>query len=99
MARFLDGERAKMAMLGVAAAWAASSVGVAMMLKAESQTFQVFLRAWGAGVLLRAAVLVVLMAAVYGKSRSMQASLLGSYALGVMTLLLIEFRHLNRKAS
>lgn len=86
-------------MIGLAAAWAASSAGMAMLIYAEPGRFQAFLRAYGAGVALRAGVLVVLMAAVYGKPWSSQAPLLGSYALGVMALLLVELRHLNRKAS
>lgn len=86
-------------MLGLAAAWAASSLGVTMLIFAESGNFQTFLRAYGAGVAIRAAVLIVLMAAVYGKAWAVQAPLLGAYALGVLTLLLIEIRHLKRKAS
>ena len=99
LAFFLDGKSAKLAMLGLAAAWAVSSAGVTMLIFADPGTFSTFLRAYGAGVAMRAGVLIVLMAAVYGKAWAVQAPLLGAYVLGVLTLLLIEIRHLKRKAS
>jgi len=84
------------ARVGVAAAWAASSVSVAWLLWARGRSTQAFWWAFGGGMALRAAVLAVLV--VWGSRRldvSIE-SLLVSYVFALMTMLLtLEFRYLR----
>lgn len=82
---------------GIAAAWAASTVSVTLLLVFRGKPFEVFIRAFGAGVALRAAVLAVLMAVVWGRSYEYQASMLGAYAAGILVFLIVEYRQLQRK--
>jgi len=81
---------------GIAAAWAASTASVAALLAFRGKPFKVFIRAFGAGVVLRAAVLAALMAVVWGRSYEYQASMLGAYAAGILVLLIVEYRQLHR---
>ncbi len=85
------------ALVGLGLAWASSSVSVAFLVCARPGAFKGFLRAFGAGVAVRAAVFAGIMAGVWGKESRVQAAALVSYALGVLALLLLEYRQLNRK--
>jgi hypothetical protein len=84
--------------LGVAAAWAASSISVAWLLWAIGRSTASFWRAFGGGMALRAFVLASL--AVWGYRRedfSFEALLL-SYVFALLALLLtLELRHLRIK--
>lgn len=79
---------------GLSAAWAASSISVTLLIFARPRSFETFLKAFGGGVLLRAAVLAGLMVWSRGRGWAAQAPILGAYALGVLFLLLLEYRHL-----
>ena len=85
------------ALAGLGLAWAASSVSVALLVYARAAPFERFLRAFGAGVALRAAVLAGIMIAFWGEDRAVQSAALASFALGVLVLLLLEYRQLMRK--
>ncbi len=85
------------ALAGLGLAWASSSASVALLVCARPEPFEGFLRAFGAGVAIRAAVFAGIMAGVWGKESRVQAAALVSYALGVLALLLLEYRQLNRK--
>ncbi len=82
---------------GIAAAWAASTVSAVVLLVFHGKPFEVFIRAFGAGVVLRAVVLAVLMAVVWGRSYDYQASMLGADAAGILVFLIVEYRQLQRK--
>lgn len=99
LARGLDERAARLAWAGLGAAWAASTASVALIVFARGRPFRAFLRAVGAGIALRAAALAALMAAVWKREWAAQAPLLGAYALGVLFLLLLEYRQLIRKDS
>lgn len=85
------------AAVGIAAAWAASTVSVALLLAFRGKSFEVFIRAFGAGMVLRGVVLAVLMVVVWGRNYDYQASMLGAYAAGILVLLIVEYRQLYRK--
>lgn len=85
------------AVIGLVAAWGASSLSVAGLILSRGGPPRAFLRAFGAGVVLRGLVLVVLMAVVMGGRLDRQSPLLAAYALGVLGLLLVEYRHLAVK--
>lgn len=85
------------ALAGLGLAWASSSASVALLVCARPEPFKGFLRAFGAGVAIRAAVFAGIMAGVWGKESRVQAAALVSYAFGVLALLLLEYRQLNRK--
>lgn len=84
--------------VGLAAAWLASTASVAALSLTREGPPRGFMRAFGAGVALRAFVLVALMAAVWGGGWDEQAPVLSAYALGVLGLLTVEYRHLSVKA-
>lgn len=83
------------AVLGLAAAWGVSTASIAALAVFRERSFQTFLRAFGAGVALRASVLVALVAATWGEGWDGQAPLLGAYALGTLVLFTFEVRHLG----
>jgi hypothetical protein len=91
----VDAPHRLLVVVGVAAAWAVSTVSVAALLIGRSISFPAFMRAFGAGVALRGAGLAVLMVKAWGQPYEWQASLLAPYALACMVLLLVEFRNLN----
>lgn len=95
--RLLEPAARRPAAVGLAAAWAVSTVSVAVLVLKRHGPYKTFLRAFGAGVALRGLVLAALMGAVWGKSPEEQAPLLGAYTLGVLGLLLVEYRHLMVK--
>lgn len=80
---------------GAAAAWLASTAGVAWMISAKAVSPRAFWWAFGGGFFLRLAGLAGL--AIYA-ARSPSVSspgLLVSYALGVLFMLLIEYRNIK----
>lgn len=85
------------AAVGIWAAWAVSTVGVALLLAFRGKSFKVFLRAFGAGMVLRGGVLAALMAIVWDRRYEYQASMLGAYAGGILVFLIVEYRQLQRK--
>lgn len=85
------------ALAGLGLAWVSSSASVALLVGARQGPFKGFLLAFGAGVAVRAAVLAGIMAAVWGKESRVQSAVLASYVLGVLALLLLEYRQLDRK--
>ena len=70
----------------------------AVLLWFHGAPFKTFLRAYGAGVALRGLIFVVLSAGVWGGAWAEQAPLLGSYALGVLGLLMVEYRQFKGKS-
>lgn len=93
---FAAPEAARAIGIGVAAAWAASSVSVAWLLWARGREMRTFWWAFGGGMALRAAVLGAL--AVWGYRRESVSldALLISYVFALIALLLtLEFRHLR----
>lgn len=85
------------AAVGLGAAWAASTASVAAIALMRDAPGGGFMRAFGAGVALRGFVLVALMGAVWGQGWDGQAPLLSAYALGILGLLTLEYRHLMVK--
>lgn len=83
--------------IGLGSAWAASSVSMAWLMSVRDRPMQAFWRAFGGGMALRAATLVVLAVWAARHPRYSQPALLLSYAFGVLGLLLLEYRHLRFK--
>lgn len=83
------------AALGLAAAWGATTASIAVLAAFGGESIKSFLRAFGAGVALRAGALALLAAATWGRGWDVQAPLLGAYALGTLGLLTLEVRHLR----
>ena len=82
--------------VGMAAAWAASSVSVAWLLWARGREMKIFWWSFGGGMALRAAVLGMLAVWGYERPGSSLEALLLSYVFGLLTLLLtLEMRHLR----
>jgi hypothetical protein len=90
------GEAASVAR-GAAAAWLASTVGAGWMILAREASVRAFWWAFGGGFFLRLAGLAGL--AVYASRTPWiwPAGLLVTYALGVLFMLLIEYRHIKLK--
>lgn len=84
------------AVIGILAAYGAStlSVGILAAARLRKVEFRGFLRAYGAGVGIRAGVLAALIISAWGEPVKMQSALLASYALGVLVLLLVEYRQI-----
>lgn len=80
---------------GLCAAWGVSTASIAALAFFRERSFRTFLRAFGAGVALRASVLVALVIATWGEGWDGQAPLLGAYALGTLVLFTFEVRHLG----
>lgn len=83
------------AAVGLSAAWAASTASMAALVWFRRAPFKSFLHAFGAGVALRGLVFAALAAAVWGLDGERQAAVLSAYALGVLGLLIVEYRHLR----
>jgi hypothetical protein len=82
--------------LGVGAAWFASSASVGWMLWGRSRSTRAFWTAFGGGMGLRAAALVGLMIASWGRADVSTEALLVSYVFGVLAMLLtMETRYLK----
>ncbi|PCI34138.1 MAG: hypothetical protein COB53_11955 [Elusimicrobia bacterium] len=82
------------AVVGILTAYAASTLSVAILLAARSRKvkFDSFMKAYGAGVAIRAGGLLALVVAGWGTPTPVQSALLASYTLGVLVLLLVEYR-------
>jgi uncharacterized membrane protein len=94
---FLDGQQARLALVGLFAAWGAATISTAFLIVKRTDTFRNFLRAFGGGMFVRALVLVALMAAFWGQPWDVQAPVLATYALGVLFMSLVEYRQVARK--
>jgi hypothetical protein len=82
--------------LGVGAAWLASSASIGWLLWGRSRSTKTFWIAFGGGMALRAAVLVSLMAASWGRADVSAEALLVSYVFGLLAMLLtMEIRYLK----
>ena len=79
---------------GLAAAWAVSTASVAALVFAQRMSVDAFWWAFGGGVALRAVVMGSLMAWVWDAHWERQGALLGAYALGILFLLLLEYKNL-----
>jgi hypothetical protein len=80
--------------IGVAAAWAASTVSIAWLLWATGRSMEVFWRAFGGGMVLRAALLLTLVVWGYGRKTVTLETLLLSYVFALLALMLtLEMRH------
>jgi drug/metabolite transporter (DMT)-like permease len=90
-------EQRRGVLVGLCAAWLASTVGAGALIVAKERSPQAFWKAWGAGMALRLVVLIALAAyGARGRGSSLAALLL-SYALGVLGFLLLEYRHVKLK--
>lgn len=85
-------------MLGVLAAWAASSASVAWLLWARGRAMKTFWWAFGGGMFLRACVLLALAVWAYKRPGTSLEAVLLSYVFALLALLLtLEMRHLKIK--
>lgn len=83
--------------LGLAAAWLVSSLGAAGIMYAKTRDLKAFWWAFGLGMGARFATLFGLMAYSVFNPELSQPALLLAYALGVLAVLLIEYRHVKLK--
>lgn len=83
--------------LGLGLAWLVSSVSAGAIMVAKSVSDKAFWWSFGGGMALRLMTLVALMTASVLFPRIPAAALLLSYALGVLAVLLIEYRHVKLK--
>ncbi|TBR22761.1 hypothetical protein EPO15_07320 [bacterium] len=83
------------AAVGLGLAWGVSTASIALLALTRGGSFQTFLRGFGAGVGLRASVLVLLVAATWSEGWEGQAPLLSAYVLGTLGLFTLEVRHLR----
>lgn len=81
--------------LGLALAWAVSTASVAAVFAAGLGSRRAFWWAFGGGMALRLFVFAAVAAWSWGRPSAVQSSLLASYTLGLLALLLIEYRHLS----
>jgi len=85
-------------LIGVTAAWAASSASVAWLLWARERSMEAFWWAFGGGMVLRAGVLAALAVWGYGRESVSFEGLLLSYVFALLALLLtLEMRYLRIK--
>lgn len=82
---------------GVGIAWVVSSASTAGLIWAQEASPRAFWWTFGGGMALRLATLAGLMLYSVTSSRLPQAALLVAYALGVLFLLLVEYRHVKAK--
>lgn len=81
---------------GILAAWAASSASVVWLLWGRGRSMKAFWWAFGGGMALRAAVLLVLAAWAYERPGTSLEAVLLSYVFVLLALLLtLEMRHLK----
>jgi hypothetical protein len=90
-------EQRRGVLVGIAAAWLASSISAGALIVARERSPQAFWKAWGAGMALRLAALLALAAYGAWSARVSLPGLLLSYALGVLGFLLLEYRHVKLK--
>jgi hypothetical protein len=84
--------------VGVAAAWAATSVSIAWLMWARGRPMRTFWWAFGGGMALRASALGALAVWGYGKKILSFEALLLSYVFALLVLLLtLELRHFRIK--
>ncbi len=83
--------------VGLGVAWLVSSLSASAIMIAKSVSTQAFWWAFGGGMALRLLTLVGLMAVVVMQPALPAPALLLSYALGVLAVLLIEYRHVKLK--
>jgi hypothetical protein len=80
--------------IGVGAAWAASSLSIAWLLWATGRSTEIFWRAFGGGMALRAAVLLALAFWAYARPGTSLHAVLLSYVFALLALMLtLEMRH------
>jgi hypothetical protein len=94
-AALVDAAQRGPAAVGLALAWAASSISLSALLYGRSKGFSAFMWAFGGGVALRGFVLAALMVRAWGRPFEWQAAILASYTLGCLALMLVEIRNLN----
>jgi len=83
-------------MIGVFAAWAASSASVAWLLWARGRSMKAFWWAFGGGMVLRFVVLTALAVWSYARPGTSLEAVLLSYVFALLALLLtLEMRHLK----
>lgn len=82
--------------VGIFSAWAASTASVAALVFARERGQKDFWWAFGGGMALRLALLAVLMFLFRDAPSREQSGTLVGYALGVLFLLLLEYRSLSR---
>lgn len=80
-------------LVGTAAAWFGSTVGAVWLLKAGEISSRAFWWAFGGGFFLRLVLLAALVVAAALRPDSDPAPMLVSYAVGVILMLTIEYRH------
>lgn len=88
---------------GLSVAWIASSMSASAILlsravEPDAKRSRAFWLAFASGVALRLAALAVLMAVSTLSTRVSQPALLLAYVLGVLFLLLLEYRHIKLPA-
>jgi uncharacterized membrane protein YeiB len=81
--------------LGVGVSWLASSLSAAALMLAKASSLQAFWWAFGWGLAFRLLVLVGLMALSFYTPEVPQATLLVTYALGVLVFLVLECRQIK----
>lgn len=82
--------------VGIVAAWAASAASVSWLIWALARSPKAFWYAFGGGMALRGAVLLVLAAWAWRREGVSMEALLVSYVFALLTMLLtLEFRHLR----
>lgn len=94
---FLEAAAAASVAFGAAVAWLASTIGAGWLIWAREEGSRAFWRAFAGGFFLRLAALAGLAAYVFLEPRVWPAGVLVTYALGVLVMLLIEYRHIKLK--
>ena len=85
------------ALYGTGAAWLGSTVGTVWMLQAKQVSDRAFWWAFGGGFAIRLALLAALVVYAARHPEKAPGPLLVSYAVGVLFMLLIEYRHIKLK--
>lgn len=80
---------------GTGAAWLGSTIGTVWMLKAKEVSPRAFWWAFGGGFAIRLVLLAALVAYAATHPDKATGPLLVSYAVGVLFMLLIEYRHVK----
>ena len=83
------------ALVGTGAAWLGSTLGAVWMLKAKQVSDRAFWWAFGGGFILRLVLLAILVVYAARHPEKPTGPLLVSYAVGVLFMLLIEYRHIK----
>jgi hypothetical protein len=85
------------ALIGTCAAWLGSTIGTVWMLKAREVSQRAFWWAFGGGFAIRLFLLAALVIFAARNPQRPSGPLLVSYAVGVLFMLLIEYRHVKLK--